>query len=158
MVPVRERFDIVITSNAGYPLDQNLYQAVKGMSAAAQVVKPGGSIIIAAECCDGLPAHGEYAQILRMARSPQEMLALIRSWEQVRQDQWQAQLQAQVQALADVYVRSDGLSDDELRRAMLQPCPSVEEAVERLLRRYGPAATICVLPEGPMTVPFVSGR
>ena len=47
-------FDVVLTSNSGYPLDQNLYQAVKGMSAAARVVKPGGTIICAAECRDGL--------------------------------------------------------------------------------------------------------
>ena len=155
MVPVRGHFDIVITSNSGYPLDQNLYQAVKGMSAAAQVVRPGGSIIVAAECCDGLPTHGEYAQILRMARSPEEMLAMIGSWEGVRQDQWQAQVQAQVQLRADVYVKSDYLSEEELRRAMLQPCVSVEETLSHLLKRYGPAATICVLPEGPMTIPFV---
>lgn len=158
MVPVRERFDIVITSNSGYPLDQNLYQAVKGMSAAAQVVKPGGSIIVAAECCDGLPAHGEYAQLLRLARSPEEMLAMIGSWEGVRQDQWQVQLQAQVQLRAEVYVRSDGLSDEALQGAMLRPCASVEDTVAGLLERYGPQATICVLPEGPMTIPFVGGQ
>ncbi len=158
MVPVQQRFDIVVTSNSGYPLDQNLYQAVKGMAAAAQVVKPGGSIIIAAECCDGLPAHGEYARILRMARSPQEALAMIGSWEGVRQDQWQVQLQAQVQVRAEVYVRSDGLSDEEIESAMLRPCASVEETLARLLERYGPQATICVLPDGPMTIPFVSGQ
>ena len=158
MVPVGERFDIVLSSNSGYPLDQNLYQAVKGMSAAAQVVKPGGSIIIAAECSDGLPAHGEYGRLLQMAKTPEEMLALIRSWETVRQDQWQVQLQAQVQARADVYVKSACLSDRELRCAMLRPCASVEETVAHLLERYGPRATICVLPEGPMTVPFVSGQ
>ena len=54
------RFDVVVTSNSGYPLDQNLYQAVKGMSAAAQVVKDGGTIVCAAECRDGFPDHGSY--------------------------------------------------------------------------------------------------
>jgi len=60
MIPVGHAYDIVITSNSGYPLDLNLYQAVKGMSAAAQVVKPGGAIIIVAECLDGIPEHGLY--------------------------------------------------------------------------------------------------
>ena len=58
-------FDVVLTTNSGYPLDQNLYQAVKGMSAAAQIVKPGGAIVCAAECRDGLPSHGSYGEVLR---------------------------------------------------------------------------------------------
>ena len=158
MVPVRERFDIVITTNAGYPLDQNLYQAVKGMAAAAQIVRPGGSIIVAAECCDGLPDHGEYARILQQAASPDALLAMIRAWSAVQQDQWQVQIQAQVQLHAQVHVKSSFLSDEQLRRAGLQPCASVEQSVARLLERYGPEATICVLPEGPMTIPYVAGE
>ena len=58
MVPVEARFDVVLTTNSGYPLDQNLYQAVKGMSAAAQIVVPGGQIICAAECREGFPDDG----------------------------------------------------------------------------------------------------
>ena len=58
MRPVAAPYDVVVTSNSGYPLDQNLYQAVKGMSAAAMVVRPGGLIVIAAECRDGYPDHG----------------------------------------------------------------------------------------------------
>ena len=60
-----EPFDVVVTSNSGYPLDQNLYQAVKGMSAAAKVVKPGGLIVCAAECRDGFPGHGSYRAAAR---------------------------------------------------------------------------------------------
>ena len=156
LVPVPEPFDIVITSNSGYPLDLNLYQAVKGMSAAARVVKPGGSIIAAAECWDGVPEHGEYGQILQMAATPEELLALIHSWDTVRQDQWQAQIQAQIQMKADVYLKSSYLDDETVRRAMLEPCHSIEETLAALLDRYGPQATICVLPEGPMTVPHVA--
>ena len=63
MQRVAAPFDVVLTSNSGYPLDQNLYQAVKGMSAAAKVVKPGGTIICAAECRDGLPAHGSFGEV-----------------------------------------------------------------------------------------------
>ena len=69
MVPVEKPFDLVLTSNSGYPLDLNLYQSVKGMSAAAQIVKHGGSIIIAAECWDGIPDHGPYGSLLREAES-----------------------------------------------------------------------------------------
>ena len=68
--PVDAPFDLVITTNSGYPLDQNLYQAVKGMSAAARIVRPGGAIIAAAECSDGLPDHGNFKQLLQMRPTP----------------------------------------------------------------------------------------
>ena len=69
MRPVPGPFDIVITTNSGYPLDRNLYQAVKGMAAAATVVAEGGTIICAAECRDGLPEDGNYARLLRSGTS-----------------------------------------------------------------------------------------
>ena len=77
MRAVAERFDIVVTSNAGYPLDQNLYQAVKGMSAAGTVVKPGGLIICAARCEDGFPDHGSFREVLASAATPDDLLAAI---------------------------------------------------------------------------------
>jgi len=77
MRPVDRPFDLVITTNSGYPLDQNLYQAVKGMSAAAEVVREGGTIISAAECRDGLPDHGSYGRLLHEGRSPADLLERI---------------------------------------------------------------------------------
>jgi nickel-dependent lactate racemase len=158
MVPVPEPFDIVITTNSGYPLDLNLYQAVKGMSAAALVVKEGGSIIAAAECWDGLPDHGEYKNILKMADSPQKLLEVIKAPGFLMQDQWEAQVQAQIQLKADVYIKSSYLSDEQIREALLLPCHSIEETLAQLLQRYGPDATTCVLPEGPQTVPYAADR
>ena len=67
-------FDVVLTTNSGYPLDQNLYQAVKGMSAAAKIVKPGGTIVCAAECRDGLPSHGSYGAVLASQPTPAALL------------------------------------------------------------------------------------
>ena len=157
MVPVQDRFDIVITSNSGYPLDLNLYQAVKGMSAAAQVVKPGGAIIVAADCWDGIPDHGLYGQLLREATSPQDLLDTIYRPGFLKQDQWQAQIQAQIQNQAEVYLYSENLTDAQIRAALLRPCSSILSIVESLIHRYGAGARICVLPEGPQTVPFVQG-
>ncbi len=155
MVPVPHPFDIVITTNSGYPLDLNLYQTVKGMSAAAQVVKPGGSIILAAECRDGIPDHGKYKELLHMASSPQKLLEIINTPGFSMQDQWEAQIQALIQTKADVYLKTSYLSDEEICQALLVPCHSLEEEVERLLERYGPQASICVLPEGPQTIPYL---
>lgn len=153
MVDVPQAFDIVITSNSGYPLDLNLYQSVKGMSAAAEVVKAGGAIIVAAECWDGLPDHGEYARLLRSAERPSELLARIQSPGFHAHDQWQVQIQAQVQAKADVYVYADGLSDEQIRGALLKPCRDIETTLAELMERHGPDASVCVLPEGPQSAP-----
>jgi nickel-dependent lactate racemase len=155
MVPVSQPFDIVVTTNSGYPLDLNLYQAVKGMSAAAQVVKSGGSIIVAAECWDGIPAHGQYASLLRSAESPAQILARIETPGFSAHDQWQVQIQALIQQKADVYVHSDGLSEEQIRQSLLLPCHHIAQTVGDLRARYGPKARLCVIPEGPQTVAYL---
>lgn len=156
MAPVERPFEVVVTTNSGYPLDLNLYQAVKGMSAAAQVVQEGGAIIVAADCWDGIPDHGLYGQLLREADSPQALLDTIRSPGFLKQDQWQAQIQAQIQLKADVYVRTDNLTDEQIEAALLRPSHNIEETISSLLARYGADARICVLPEGPQTIPYVN--
>ena len=155
MAPVDELYDIVVTTNSGYPLDQNLYQTVKGMSAAAQIVRPGGAIVMAAACADGLPNHGQYAALLARAGSPQAVLDMIAQPGFSAHDQWQVQIQAQIQLKAEVHVYSDGLSDEQIQRALFLPCRSIEDTVAQLLTRYGPAARLCVMPDGPLTIPYV---
>ena len=155
MVAVREPCDIVITTNSGWPLDMNLYQAVKGMSAAEQIVRPGGSIIVAAECAEGIPEHGLYGRLLREADSPAELAANIIAAGETRQDQWQAQIQARIQSRAEVYVYSDKLSERQIREALLLPCRDIAALVERLRGKYGADARIAVLPEGPQTIPWL---
>ena len=156
MVAVPRPFDIVVTTNSGYPLDLNLYQSVKGLRAADQVVKTGGAIIIATRCSDGLPEHGLYGRILRESRDPQELLEKICAPGFLEQDQWQAHIQALIQSRADVFVRSDGLTDDQIRAALLRPCRRIEDTIVELLGRYGRGASICVMPEGPQTIPYIA--
>lgn len=155
MVAVERPFEIVVTSNSGYPLDLNLYQSVKGMSAAAQVVCEGGAILLAADCWDGIPEHGLYGRLLREAGSPQALLEQIQAPGFLKQDQWQAQVQAQIQLKADVFVHSDHLTPDQIRGAWLTPAPSLEDTLHALIAKYGPGARICVLPEGPLTIPYI---
>lgn len=157
MAAVEKPFDIVITTNSGYPLDQNLYQSVKGMRAASQVVRIGGAILIAAACEDGLPDHGSYAELLMKGGSPQGVLDLISQPGFSMQDQWQVQIQAQIQQRAEVFVYSEGLSDDQIRQALFQPCRDVELTVAELMERYGPEARLCVMPEGPQLIPYLHG-
>lgn len=154
MFKCEERFDVVIASNSGYPLDQNLYQAVKGMSAAHKIVKEGGSIIMASECSDGLPDHGNYSKIFEFATTPQELLDLINDPEFKMFDQWQVQKQAVIQVWADVYVYSK-LSDEQVKGAMLNVSHDIEQTLEALKQKYGENMSIAVLPLGPLTIPYV---
>lgn len=154
MIQCAERFDVVITSNSGYPLDQNLYQAVKGMSAAHKIVKKGGTIIVASECSDGLPSHGNYSKIFDMAKSPQELLNLINSPDFKMFDQWQVQKQAVIQVWADVYVYSK-LTDQQVKGAMLKSSHNIEQTLEELKQIYGDDMSVAVLPMGPLTIPYV---
>ncbi len=148
-------FDVVLTTNSGYPLDQNLYQAVKGMSAAAQIVKAGGAIVCAAECRDGLPSHGSYGEVLASQPTPAKLLAMINEPGYSRPDQWQVQIQAQIQIKAEVQVKTSGLRSDELRAAHFTPIDDVPAAVRHALWRAGTGATLCVLPQGPQTIPYI---
>ena len=157
MCAVQEPYDIVITTNSGYPLDQNLYQSVKGMSAASQIVRDGGSILIAAACEDGLPDHGRYAALLRESGSPQGVIEMISKPGFSAQDQWQVQIQAQIQNRTDVYVYSDGLTDEQIEQALFIPCRNLKRTIEQLLEKYGSAGRICVIPEGPQTIPYLRG-
>ncbi|MFN8475219.1 MAG: nickel-dependent lactate racemase [Anaerolineae bacterium] len=155
MAAVDDLFDIVITTNSGYPLDQNLYQTVKGMSAAARIVREGGAIIMAAGCEDGVPNHGKYAKLLRRGGSPQGVLDMVAQPGFSEHDQWQVQLQAIIQLKADVYVYSDGLTDEQIRAALFTPCRNIEATVADLRDRYGANARIAILPEGPQTVAYL---
>jgi nickel-dependent lactate racemase len=156
MRAVPEPFDVVLTTNSGFPLDQNLYQAVKGMSAAAQVVRPGGAIVCAAECRDGFPSHGSYREELTSAASPAALLEAIAARTATVADQWQIQIQAAIQARSRVIMHTSFLSDAELAAAHLEQTGDVEATVGRLLDAAGAEARVCVLPYGPLTVPYVS--
>jgi len=142
---------VVLTTNSGYPLDQNLYQSVKGMAAAARALRRGGAIVLAAECADGLPAHGTYATLLREATDPETLLARVEAAPTPLPDGWQVQIQAQIQRAAAVYLYSS-LSDEAVRSALLTPCHDVGAQVRSLLAARGPQARLLVLPEGPQTI------
>jgi len=148
-------FDVVVTSNAGFPLDQNLYQAVKGMSAAAQITKRGGLIVCAAECRDGFPDHGSYRAELTAATSPAAILASIASRQRTVPDQWQLQIQARIQSEARVVMHTSYLSDEDLAAAHLDQTDDIAAAVHEEVGRLGSDAQICVLPDGPQTIPYV---
>lgn len=147
------RFDVVVATNAGHPLDRDLYQAVKGMAAAERVVADGGTVVMAAACGDGLPSGGSFARLLAAAAGPEELAAAGGAGER---DRWQAQVLGRVLRRAEVWLRTDGLSDDEVRGAHLRPVGDVTAAVAEALDAAGPGARCCVLPQGPLAVATAS--
>lgn len=155
MVACDRPFPIVVTTNSGYPLDQNLYQAVKGMSAAAQIVAPGGLIIQAARCNDGFPNHGNFRQLLFEHASPQAILDTILAPGFSMYDQWEAQLLAMIALKARVALLSE-IPAGEVRRAHLEPITDIAAKVSAELQRTGADTPIAVLPEGPMTIPYLN--
>lgn len=155
MQKVKAPFDIVVTTNSGYPLDLNLYQGAKGMSAAARIVQESGTIILAAECREGVPANSPLDKLLRSAGSPAEILTMLATAGFVRPEQWQAQIQALIQRKAEVLVYSS-LTPEIIRAAHLVPCHDIGAAVADRVRRIGPGARVAVLPQGPLTIPYLS--
>jgi nickel-dependent lactate racemase len=154
MVPCPEPFPVVLTTNGGYPLDQNLYQTVKGMSAAAQIAAPEGLIIAAARCNDGFPAHGNFRRLLFEHDSPQAILRTVLAPGFSLYDQWEAQLLANILLKARVGLYSE-IAPDEVRRAHLEPVTDIAARIDEELSRLGPDASVAVMPEGPMTIPYL---
>ena len=155
MVACPRPFPIVVTTNSGYPLDQNLYQTVKGMSAASQIVARDGYIATASRCNDGFPEHGNFRKLLFDHDSPRALLDTIEAPGFSMYDQWEAQLLALIQLKARVGLQSE-LPPDELQRAHIEPLEDVGAAVGRELERIGADAPVAVLPEGPQTIPYVA--
>ncbi len=154
MVACEREYPIVVTTNGGYPLDQNLYQAVKGMSAAYQIVSDGGLIVAASRCNDGFPDHGNFRRMLLEHSSPQAMLDTIYQPGFSEFDQWQVQLFAQILQRARVGLYSE-IPADDVRNVHLEPISDIATTIAEELERIGADAPVAVLPEGPMTVPYL---
>lgn len=141
--------DIVVTSNGGYPLDQNVYQAVKGMTAAEAVCRPGGVIVMVASCADG---HGGESFYRNLAEAPspaavlEKVLGVPRT--QTQPDQWEFQILARVLAKCTVIVVTRDCDRSMLRAMHLRTAETLEEALAQADSIVGPEAKIAVIPDG----------
>jgi nickel-dependent lactate racemase len=154
MRAVEKPFDVVVTTNSGYPLDMNLYQGVKGMSAGARILKEGGTLILAAECREGMPTGSPCDRLLRSAPTPAAVLEKIRTAPKPWPEQWQAQIQCLIQQRAEVLLHSR-MPDADVRAVHLTPCRDLAATVREKLAKHGPSARVAVLPQGPLTIPYV---
>ncbi|MBL7094789.1 nickel-dependent lactate racemase [candidate division KSB1 bacterium] len=145
---VPEPVDIVVTSSAGAPLDATFYQSVKGMTAALPIVKQSGTIIIAAECKEGLGGP-EFSQLVRETEDMDVFRKNMIRDDYFVVDQWQFEELAKVLKKADVYLYSTGLSGEDIPKSLLTIVESVEAGIEMALKKYGENAKIAVIPKGP---------
>lgn len=141
--------DIVISTNGGYPLDQNIYQSVKGMTAAEATVKEGGVIIMLSKSNDG---HGgdEFFKTFAEEKDLKRMMStfLATPKDQTRIDQWQSQIFARLLMKATVIFVSDA-PDDIVSDLHMVPTHSLDEAVKKAEEILGnPKASICAIPDG----------
>jgi len=150
---VEEPYDVVVSTNGGHPLDRNLYQAVKGMAAAERIVRPGGIIVMAAACGDGIPGDGAFAEVLSRSRTPDDLVNAAGGPEL---DRWQAQVLGRVLRRAPVWLYSGGLTDVMITEALLVPVHDLTTVVGDALTALGGPRRVAVLPEGPLTVATVA--
>jgi nickel-dependent lactate racemase len=149
--------DVVISCAGGFPLDDTYYQSIKGMVAALNVVRRGGTIILAAAITEGI-GSGEFCRLLAETRGNDDFMARITSPGFFSIDQWMVQHLCQVRRKAEVILVSGGVTADAAPGLLVASAPSVEAALQRCLEKYGRGAHVTVLPQGPYVLATVRGR
>lgn len=149
--------DVVVTSSAGYPLDTTYYQSIKGLTAVLPIVKPGGTIILAASLSEGV-GSAEFERLLDENDSLERFMQQIVQDDYFVMDQWQLEELAKVRRKADVVYVTDGIASETLQRMFVRTAESVEEAIQQALLRYGRDARIGVVPKGPYVLPALTSR
>src|SRR5262245_14834615 len=152
---VNEQVDIVVTRCAGYPLDTNFYQAVKGLTGALPIVKQGGTIIMCASLTEGIGSP-QFQQLFQENATLEGFVQRILGKDYFVMDQWQLEELAKVRRKAKVKIISDGISAETLNGLFVEAAPTIESAVAASLAEYGPAARLAVIPKGPYVLAQVA--
>jgi len=141
--------DVVISTNGGYPLDQNVYQAVKGMTAAEATVKKDGVIIMIASSSDGIGGDHFYHQLADEEDINKTMDTFLkRSRSETVPDQWQTQIMLRVLSRARVIYISE-MDDDTVKKMHMIPAHSIDEAIKKAKEILGKQeVTITAIPDG----------
>src|SRR5215475_9149171 len=149
--------DVVIAAAGGFPLDDTYYQAIKGMVAALNIVRRGGTIILAAAITEGI-GSAEFQRLLADTTGNDDFMARITSPNFFSIDQWMVQHLCQVRRKADVILVSGGIPAAAAPGLLASSAPTVEDALARCLQRYGAQAHVAVMPQGPYVLATVRGR
>jgi nickel-dependent lactate racemase len=153
-VPVARRFKTVVTTSAGYPLDKTYYQTIKGMVGVIDILEPGGTIIIASECSEGMGSPDFVAAQRVLCRlGPERFMAEIIARDHARIDEWQTQMLVKALRVGTVQLYTTGLKPSDLADIFVDPIASVEQAVRDSTKTHGDAH-VAVVPEGPYVIPL----
>lgn len=152
-VSLPEQFDTVVTTAAGYPLDTTFYQTVKGMVGALGILAPGGDLIVAASCDEGLGSD-EFAQAqLRLVeQGPDRFIEEIEAKQRADIDEWQTEMLVKALRAGQVHLFSEGLSTVDWLATGVKEIDSVPSAVAASVERSG-NSRVAVIPEGPYVIP-----
>jgi nickel-dependent lactate racemase len=145
----RAEADIVVTSNGGYPLDQNVYQTVKGMTAAEATCRDGGIIIIASACNDGHGGQSFFDNLAR-ASAPREILDRVAGvpMGETVPDQWEFQILARILDRFRVIVVTDRCDPAMIRAMHLEHASTLRAAIDAAFQLKGKDARVTVIPDG----------
>jgi nickel-dependent lactate racemase len=154
-VDLEEPADLVITSGGGYPLDATFYQAIKGVAAAAGVVRPGGTILLCAALSDGVGSPS-FEKLLRESADTDDFELRLADDSFFAVDQWMVQHLCQARRRARVLLYTDGLPLSAANELLVEAVPDPESGVQRALSNR-PGARIAVLPQGPYVLATVGG-
>ena len=153
-VPVAERFNTVLTSAAGYPLDATYYQTVKGMVGPLQILAPGGDLIVVSSCSEGFgSAHFADAQRRLVAHGPERFLEEISGKSHAAIDEWQTEMQLRPMRAGTVHLFTEGLAPEERALTGVRMTESLGDTVAESAARHGDRR-VAVIPEGPYLVPI----
>ena len=145
---VEKQVDVVVTSGGGAPFDKTWHQTIRGIAGALDILKPGGTIIIASACAEGI-GNKEFEEIVDQFATIDDFTKAVASEEQSFIEQWQLEELAKALRKGKIKVVTGGVPAEELQKFFVVPCATVEEAVAGVLEEYGSGATIAVIPEGP---------
>ena len=152
-VAVAQKFKTVITSGAGYPLDKNYYQTVKGMVAAIDILEPGGNLFIVSECSEGIGSP-EYAECQKkmIEVGPENFMKQISLRTHAEIDEWETEMQLKVAKVGKIHLYSGCLCDADMQLTGVVPVNSLVDAIQQSVDTFGDKR-VAVIPEGPYVIP-----
>ncbi len=152
-IPVGRKFKTVVTSSAGYPLDQTYYQTVKGMVTPLDILEDGGTLIVASNCAEGIGSdHFRAAQEKLVAIGPDAFLDTLLAKDFADVDEWQTEMQLKPMRVGDIQLFSENLSEADFAVTGVTPITDLGHAIAASIQKHGDAA-VAVIPEGPYVVP-----
>jgi nickel-dependent lactate racemase len=156
-VPIPRRFKTIVTSAAGYPLDQTYYQTVKGMVTPVDILAPGGTLIIASDCSEGMGSKEFRAAQQRLVElGPQKFLESILPKPLADIDEWQTEMQLKPMRVGHIQLFSRGLPEADHRLTGVEMVPDLDAAIRKAAAAAGDDA-IAFIPEGPYVIPKYAG-